>query len=423
MYILFEDFSHFDLLPFCYTRPVYELRSGILTFRERWEKVLQKAKQDLPSFENLVSPVYTVAYDYLGLKYTNIVPFFGTSTTLSVQKWINGKFAPNEEFLRLIAAAETGVVYVNDKNEILVFAAEKISLQNGLVDLPQLEAQGFRTEKVNIEAIALRKMPDIFLNNAKLIHYDFELLTKGRKSEKINDRFSAIYGEDNIFVEEGVKVRAAVINAENGLVYLGKNVDIQEGAMIHGTHAFCDNSVANMGAKLRGDSTFGPYCKVGGEIGNSVIMGYSNKGHDGYLGNSVLGYWCNLGADTNTSNLKNTYEKVKLWNYVAGRFENTGQQFCGLMMGDHAKCGINTMFNTGTVVGVSANVFGEGFPRNFIPDFSWGGANGLQTYQIVKAFQTATAVMERRKMEFDETEKRILTKVFELTKEYRTWEK
>ncbi len=404
MYILFEDFSHFDLLPFCYTRPIYALRSGILTFQARWEKVL-------------ASPIYNLAYDYLGEKYTNL------PQTTGKQIWINGKFAPNEELLRLISAAETGVAYLNEKNEILLFAAEKISFEKGLVDIFQLEKQHIRLEKVNIEAIALRKMPDIFLQNAKLIHYDFELLTKGRKSAGINDRFSAVYGEDNIFVEEGVKVRAAVLNAENGLIYLGKNVDIQEGAMIHGTHAFCENAVANMGAKLRGDSTFGPSVKVGGEVGNSVIMGYGNKGHDGYLGNSVLGYWCNLGADTNTSNLKNTYEKVKLWNYPAGRFEQTGQQFCGLMMGDHAKSGINTMFNTGTVVGVSANVFGEGFPRNFVPDFSWGGANGLQTYQLNKAFQTAEAVMGRRGVVLDAVERRLLETVYELSKEGRTWEK
>lgn len=403
MYILFEDFSHFDLLPFCYTRPIYALRSGILTFQERWEKVLNK--------------VHTVAYDYLGEKYTDV------KSTTGKQIWINGKFSPNEELLRLIEAAEVGVAYINDKNEVLVFAVENVIIQNALIDIKWIDEQGLRTEKVNIEAIALRKMPDIFLQNAKLIQYDYELLTKGRKSAGINDKFTAVYGEDNIFVEEGVKVRAAVLNAENGVIYLGKNVDIQEGAMIHGTHAFCENSVANMGAKLRGDSTFGPSVKVGGEVGNSVIMGYGNKGHDGYLGNSVLGYWCNLGADTNTSNLKNTYEKVKLWNYAGGRFENTGQQFCGLMMGDHSKCGINTMFNTGTVVGVSSNIFGDGFPRNFIPDFSWGGAAGLSTYQLEKAFQTAIAVMARRGMELDEVERRILMNVYELTKGYRSWDK
>ncbi|MFN0204302.1 MAG: putative sugar nucleotidyl transferase [Bacteroidia bacterium] len=404
-YILFEDFSHFDLLPFCFTRPVFALRSGIFTVQERWEKALSQK-------------VYSLAYHYLSKKFSDLPTDSGQVI------WINGKFSPNEELLQLLKEISPNQAYLNENEEVLAFSTEKIEaalpFSDNLLDKEKLAS--FSLQKVTFSPIALRKLPDIFLNNAKLIQYDFSLITKNRTSQKINDRFSAIYGEDNIFVEEGVKVRAAVLNAEDGLLYLGKGVDIQEGAMIHGNHAFCDYSVANMGAKMRGDSTVGPYSKVGGEIGNSVIMGYSNKGHDGYLGNSVLGYWCNLGADTNTSNLKNTYEKVKIWNYVRKGFENTGQQFCGLMMGDHSKCGINTMFNTGTVVGVASNIFGDGFPRNFLPDFTWGGAAGITTHQLKKAFQTAEAVMGRRGLVFDETEREILTTVLELTKEFRSWE-
>jgi UDP-N-acetylglucosamine diphosphorylase/glucosamine-1-phosphate N-acetyltransferase len=232
-----------------------------------------------------------------------------------------------------------------------------------------------------------------------------------------------VYGEQNIFVEDGVHIRAAVLNAEDGPIYLGKNSVVQEGALIKGPFALCEGSTVNMGGKMRGDSTIGPYSKVGGEVSNSVIFGYSNKGHDGFIGNTVIGEWCNLGADTNTSNLKNNYENVKLWSYAKGGFADTGLQFCGLMMGDHSKCGINTMFNTGTVVGVSANIFGDGFPRNFIPSFAWGGASGFTTFQVKKAFETAWRVMERRKITFSEMDMEILANVFELSAGNRIWEK
>ena len=218
-------------------------------------------------------------------------------------------------------------------------------------------------------------------------------------------------------------MRAAIINAEDGPIYIGQGVQIQENAVIHGAHAIGDFSTISMGAKLRGDSTIGPHCKIGGEVGNSIIHGFSNKGHDGYLGNSVLGAWCNLGADTNTSNLKNNYAEVKVWNYQSERFARTGTQFCGLIMGDHSKSGINTMFNTGTVVGVSANIFGGGYIRNFVPSFSWGGPSGMSTFALNKAFEVAEAVMKRRNITFDAQEKAILTEVFNLSQKYRTWDR
>jgi UDP-N-acetylglucosamine diphosphorylase/glucosamine-1-phosphate N-acetyltransferase len=249
------------------------------------------------------------------------------------------------------------------------------------------------------------------------------LITQGRKSVGIQDKHTIVYGEENLFVEEGVTIHAAIINAENGPVYLGKNSIVQEGAIIRGTFALCEGAHLNMGAKMRGDTTVGPFSKVGGEVSTSVLFGYSNKAHDGFLGCSVLGEWCNLGADTNTSNLKNNYEPVKLWNHVSQEFESTGLQFCGLMMGDHSKCSINTMFNTGTVVDVCANVFGEGFPRNYIPSFSWGGGSaGMTTYRLDKAVETATRVLGRRNVVLDEMEALLLKSVFEMTQHTRTWE-
>jgi UDP-N-acetylglucosamine diphosphorylase/glucosamine-1-phosphate N-acetyltransferase len=222
-------------------------------------------------------------------------------------------------------------------------------------------------------------------------------------------------------VEEGAEIEGAILNAKTGPIYIGKNAKVLEGSMVRNGLALCENSVLKMGAKIYGATTIGPHSKVGGEVSNSVLFGFSNKGHDGYLGNSVLGEWCNLGADTNNSNLKNNYDQVKLWNYPRGGFERTGETFCGLMMGDHSKCGINTMFNTGTVVGVSSNLFGAGFPRNFVPSFSWGGVQGYQVYQLNKAFKTAEIVMGRRSLELDETERSILEEVFKRTEEFRNF--
>ena len=244
------------------------------------------------------------------------------------------------------------------------------------------------------------------------------MLTKNRVSQKANST-NQILGEENLFIENGAELNCAIINAKTGPVYIGKDSVVMEGTVIRGPFALCDSSQTKLGAKIYGPTTVGPYSKVGGELNNVVIFGYSNKGHDGFLGNAVLGEWCNIGADTNTSNLKNNYAEVRLWNYATGSFAHTGLQFCGLMMGDHSKCGINTMFNTGTVVGVSANVFGAGFPRNFIPSFSWGGAQGQSTFQTKKAFDVAHKVMERRGIVFDDKDRAILTKVFELSEDFR----
>lgn len=403
-HILFEDFSHHDLKPFTFTRPVFALRSGILTLKERWEKYLGK--------------------QVLGYTVPHLMPVFGDVLPETECIWINGKLTPNDTLQNAIEGIGPGEYVFSGKELWLARFSPALlaNKQGGFLSIEEMEKMGLKGKEIEAEGIVIRQMPDIFQQNANLIRFDFQLLTQNRKSQGIHDPHTRVYGADNIFVEEGVKIRAAIINAEDGPIYIGKGAQIEEGSIIHGTHAFGTHAVVKMGAKLRGDSSFGPYVKVGGEVANSVIMGYSSKGHEGYLGNSVLGYWCNMGADSNTSNLKNNYAEVRIWNYNQERFAKTGTQFCGLMMGDHSKCGINTMFNTGTVVGVSANIFGSGFPRNFIPSFSWGGHAGLSTYRLKKVFEVAEIVMGRRNIELTQADKDILEHIYAETASNRRWE-
>lgn len=393
--ILFDDPTiRGSLLPFTFTRPVGDIRIGILKISEKWQVFTGKS-------------ISYLTQDYLSTKFP-----CNSGNALMV----NGASCPNEMLVREISTLEKGQALYQE-NVLLACIAE-----NGEAFQPE-QAKDFQKVQSQASTNIIQKSWNIFQYNAAELKSDFQLITKGRNSLPISDPHTIIYGKENIFIEEGAIVKAAVLNAENGPIYIGKNAEVQEGALIRGPFALCEGSVVNMGAKLRGDTTVGPFSKVGGEISNSVIFGYSNKGHEGFMGNSVIGEWCNLGADTNTSNLKNNYAHVKIWDYTKGGFTNTGLQFCGLMMGDHAKCGINTMFNTGTVVGVGANVFGDGYPRNFIPSFSWGGAAGFSTFQVRKFEETATAVMKRRKLEYGEEEKEIIKKVFELTRHYRIWDK
>lgn len=388
--ILFDDPGiQMDLLPFTFTRPVAKVRVGILTIDEKWEKWLG-AK---PSFQTR---------DYLKAKYPTVLADHNVL--------INGGLCPDTKLVDAIKALQKGYFLVKDQ---LLLAAnhpeQQITQQNSI----QYQ-----------EPITLINKPwKIFSENGKQIRADFDLITKGRKSEQLNDPHTIVYGKENLFIEPGVDIKASIINAESGPVYLGKNSIVQEGVMIKGPFALCEGSHVNMGGKMRGDVTIGPYSKVGGEVSVAVIFGYSNKGHDGFLGSSVLGEWCNLGADTNTSNMKNNYADVKIWRHGSGSFESTGLQFCGMMMGDHSKSGINTMFNTGTVVDVSANVYGEGFPRTYIPSFAWGGSSGFSTYQLDKALETAERAMARRNVVLDQVEKDILKSVFELTAGTRVWER
>lgn len=265
---------------------------------------------------------------------------------------------------------------------------------------------------------SLQHIWNIFQFNPDEIDADFELVTSGRVSQPISVT-NRVICPANVFIEEGASVEFAIINASAGKVYIGKNAEVWENAVVRAPFAMNEHAVVKMSAKIYEGTTIGPYSKVGGEVQNSVIIGYSNKGHDGYLGNAVLGEWCNLGADTNNSNLKNDYSEIKIWDYATGKFEKSGLQFCGLMMGDHSKSAINTMFNTGTVVGVSANIYGAGFPRNFIPSFTRGGSQGMEEYSFQRACDTAKRVYARRHKEFDEVETAILAHIFEETQENR----
>lgn len=390
--ILFDEPSvRIQLLPFTFTRPTAAMRVGILTLTEKWENRLNAKASFLTE-------------DYLSGKY----PLAETGDNLL----INGALCPDANLVDAVKNLPPNTCLMKQGVRLAMR-----SPQASLIAFDQATQKEYPADITLVDQVW-----KIFQLNGAQLRSDFEWITTGRTSAGIADPHTIVYNDSHIFVEEGVTVKAAVLNAEAGPIYLGKNSIVQEGALIKGPFALCEGAHVNMGAKIRGDSTVGPFSKVGGEISNAVIFGYSNKAHDGFLGNSVLGEWCNLGADTNTSNMKNNYENIKIWSYAQGRFKDTGLQFCGLMMGDHSKCGINTMFNTGTVVGVSANIFGDGFPRTFIPSFAWGGASGFTTFQAKKAFETAEKAMARRNRNLTDPEKKILLTVFNLTSANRVWE-
>ncbi|HET8855495.1 MAG TPA: GlmU family protein [Salinimicrobium sp.] len=386
-YILFDGPVRDALLPFTFTRPVADLRIGILTIREKWEKHLR-------------SEISTLTEDYLSRKW----PLVESQENIM----ISASFLPTAQLVKQVVNLGPGEAIFEGEEPVAYYCGEVRN--NDLSRHKVLQAHG--------EIFRIQNTWDIFSKNAESISADFELLTSGRESQEIPSS-NQIIAPENIFIEEGADVQYAILNASAGPIYIGKDSRIMEGSLIRGPFALCENGTVKMGTKIYGATTIGPFCMAGGEIKNSVFFGYTNKSHEGYLGNSVLGEWCNIGADTNSSNLKNNYAQVKLWDYQKQGFKNTGLQFCGLMMGDHSKCGINTMFNTGTVVGVSANIFGAGFPRNFIPSFSWGGSGGFTTYKTVKAFEVAKIVMERRNIEFSQTERDILESVFEMTAQWR----
>ena len=389
-YILFDGDVRNSLLPFTYTKPVADLRVGILTIREKWEKYLSLTTT-------------TITEEYLEAKYPMV--------ELEENILINASFCPTKSLVEKVKnLAKNEAIFKGD--DVLAFFTSDSQEEVNFDEYKQIE--------FDEEIIQIKNTWDIFALNGQAIQQDFDLLTEGRTSEPIPLGVQYM-NKENIFIEEGAKVIFAILNATDGPIYIGKDALVMENSAVRGPFAMCDNAVLKMGAKIYGATTLGPYCKVGGEVNNSVLMGYSSKGHEGFLGNSVLGEWCNLGAGTNNSNLKNNYAEVKLWDYETGRFAKTGLYFCGLMMGDHSKCGINTMFNTGTVVGVSANIYGSGFPRNFVPSFSWGGASGFTEYKTNKVFEVASVVMKRRNFVFDEKEQRILEHVFEETSQYRNY--
>ena len=397
MNITFVDLpdNRSKLLPLTFTRPVSHLRIGILKIYEKWLLRLG------------VEPAF-ITEPFLVPKYSDL----GADRSLL----INGSICPDDALIKEVMELKAGQSLMHQGTFIAARTTD--SAEYG----EQFWA-GMNAVEYEKEPLIIRRPWDIFLHNKNQIVADFTQVTHGLPQAEISDPNVVMYGRNNIFIAESAKIKACIIDAESGPVYIGPETQIHPGAVIQGPFALCEGSHVNMGAKMKSDTTIGPYCKVGGEISNSVLQGYTNKGHEGYLGNAVLGEWCNLGADTNNSNLKNNYTAVKAWDYETSAFINTELQFCGLIMGDHSKCGINTMFNTGTVVGVGANIFGAGFPRNFIPSFAWGGTAGFATFGLRRALETAEIVMKRRSVILDDIEKAMLSHVFESSKKYRVWEK
>ena len=388
-YILFDGSVREQLLPFTYTRPVADIRVGILTIREKWELLLGYTTT-------------TVTEDYLSGKYPMV--------EMEANILINGSFLPSDNLALIVKGLEPGQALFYEDEPLAFYAKEGEE-----VDFDAAEVIQYSYDDV----IRIANTWDIFKYNGEAIARDFAWLTKDKVSAPIEAGVHVIGDKDQVFIEPGAKVYLASLNTTAGPIYIGKDAEVMEACAIRGPFALCEQATLKMGAKIYGGTTVGPHCKVGGEVNNSVLFAYSNKGHDGFLGNSVLGEWCNMGADSNNSNLKNNYAPVRLWDYSTEGFAKTGLQFCGLMMGDHSKCGINTMFNTGTVVGVSANIYGGGFPRNFVPSYSWGGASGMVTYKTNKAFETAKAMMGRRGVEFTQEDQKIMEHVFEQTAKWR----
>lgn len=388
-YILFdESIVRTNLLPLTFMRPVADIRVGILTIREKWEKYLNVKTSSLTE-------------GYLSKKY----PLVKEEQNIL----INGSICPDAPMVKAIKNLR--------HDQTLVFNDHIVALHISDKDLDSLG----ESSSEGIEEIVIKEAPlkinytwDIFSKNDLAIRNDFNLVTKGRKSQPIS-KSNMIIGEGEIFLEEGAIVEGVTLNATKGPIYIGKDAIVMEGAMLRGPIAVGEKAQIKMGAKIYGPSTFGPQCRIGGEVNTSVFFGYGNKAHDGFIGHSVIAEWCNLGADTNTSNLKNTYDEVRLWSYGKKTFINTHLQFCGLIMGDYSMSGINTMFNTGTVVGVNANIFGTGFPRNFIPSFTWGSTAGHTNYKLDKALEVAEAVYKRRDRVFDETERDLLQSIFNIT--------
>ena len=384
--ILFDSNVRSQLLPFTYTRPVADIRVGITTLREKWEHFFNKKTSSLTE-------------NYLQEKFPLIIE--------SDNLFVNGSIVANANLSEEILKLKLNEKLIKDN---LTIAYRSLNNPENIDD--------FSIINYEEELLQIKNTWDIFAKNDVVLRQDFISITKDAFSQPIPENVQVL-GKENIFIEVGAKLNFVTLNATTGPIYIGKNAEIMEGSVIRGPFALCEEAQVKLATKIYGATTIGPHCRVGGEVNNSVMFAYSNKGHDGFLGNAVIGEWCNIGADSNNSNLKNNYEEVKLWSYVKEGFEKTGLKFCGLMMGDHSKCGINTMFNTGTVVGVSANIFGSGFPRNFVPSFSWGGASGFTTYLTKKAFEVAQVVMSRRHVEFSEIDKRILEKVFEMSEKWR----
>lgn len=391
-FIFFDNDSHSKLLPLTYTRPAADLRIGILKISEKWD-----------TMTNWDTAGYITA-DYLQRKFKKHA---------SVKLYIAGNVIPNKVLIEEIEKLKTGQRIVAF-GTCLAFRSE-----NDLKTISELQTEISELESIEStsNAIIIDSPLAIFKNNGAEISRDIESLQLEQTNSHSEN--NVLLGDD-FFIDSSANLEGVTLNSKNGPIYIGKGVEIMEGSVIRGPFAALDHSTVKMSAKIYGDTTIGPHCKVGGEVSNTVFYGYSNKGHDGFVGNSVIGEWCNLGADTNSSNLKNNYSSVSVWDYSSESSVNTGETFCGVIMGDHSKTGINTMLNTGTVVGVSANIYGGDFPPKFIPSFSWGGANGFQTFKLDKAKEVAERMMARRNIELSKEEESILENAFEADKKYRS---
>lgn len=394
--ILFDNETRDRLLPFTFTRPVCEIRTGILSIRQKWENWLK-------------GKVSYITQDYLSDKYDILI---------SERNFlINGSVLPTQEVCSLIKQMEDGEAMLLE-GELIAAVLDRDQFNRLMYDDIE-ELSSFELKETPIRK--LNNVWDIFLQNGDAIKADYQILTNGRQSAPISPT-NQVLGKENIFIEKGASVECAILNATKGPIYIGENATIMEGAMIRGPFALGEKGVVKMGAKIYGPTSIGPRCTVGGEIKNVVIFGNSNKGHEGYLGNAVIGEWCNLGADTNCSNLKNNWSEVKIWDYNKGGFSKSGQLKAGLFMGDYSMAGINTMFNTGTVVGACCNIFGSGFPRNYVPSFTWGGANGFATYDPGKAFDAIDSMQKIHGHTFTPEDRLVLLNIFEATSQYRHWE-
>lgn len=393
--ILFETIrQHKQLLPLTFTRPVAALRVGIITIKEKWE-------------QHLKQPVSCLTQPYLQQLFP--VNFQGDNL------FVNAALLPSLIHVELIQNLKPDQALVKGE-DVLAFRSSGNHFTSENVELL---AKQLKTLQFEGETVLIKNVWDIFKQNEYAISSDFDLLTYGRKSAPLSNSNKVIGNPQKLFIEEGATVEGSILNTNTGVIYIGKDAEVMEGALVRGPFALGEHATLKMGVKIYGATTVGPYCKVGGEVNNSIFFAYSNKGHDGFIGNSVIGEWCNLGADTNNSNLKNNYGDVDLWSYSDEKSKNTGLQFCGLVMGDHSKAGINTMFNTGTVVGVSANIFGGDFPPKFIPSFSWGGAQWLRTFTFDKGLEVAQKMMERRGIQLSENDIAVLKHVYEYDSKYR----
>lgn len=381
--LVFSDAQFWeDFLPLTFTRPTAEMRCGILTFSERWQKLLQS------------TDVSFLTEDFLQEKFP---------TPQKIESLlIVPNFLPSDNVLSQIRDLKLGEALVYE-NELL---AARINMNQ--FSLKHIE----KMTDIHEELIFFKQPTDLFTYNHKAIDFDFELLTKDRNSAELSATNGFLGKKEDLFIEEGATIEFSTLNTKTGKIYIGKNAEVMEGCNLRGPIALCEESKFNLASKIYGATTIGPHCKIGGEVNNLVIFGYSNKGHDGFIGNSVIGEWCNLGADTNSSNLKNNYGIVKLWNYKSKMFTSTGLQFTGLIMGDHSKSAINTQFNTGTVVGVAANIFKSGFPPNLIDNFSWGGMKDDEKFRLEKAYEVAELAMSRRKVPFTEIDRNILKFIY-----------